>query len=88
MLYYVRTLYGLQMKVPINGTLFTIEEVDGPIVRSGREFPVQIRYAARQIRLSRSVPEGLKKYVLAAAISEACLRYRIPLIRPNWEKSP
>jgi hypothetical protein len=72
------------MKIPINGNLFSIEEVDAPISRGDKSFPVQVCYAARKIHLLRSLPEEMKRWVLAAAISEACAKYRIPLIRPRW----
>jgi hypothetical protein len=72
------------MKILINGNLFSIEEVDGPISQGGGTFPVQVCYAAYKIHLLRSLPEEIKKWVLAAAISEACDRSRIPLICPNW----
>jgi hypothetical protein len=72
------------MKIPINGNLFRIKEVPGPLMRQGRRFAVQVRYAAREILLVKDIPEDLKKYVLSAAISEAHLRSRIPLINPKW----
>ena len=72
------------MKIPINGNLFTIEEVEGPIRRNGRSFPVRVCYATNQILLLKSLPEDLKKYVLAAAISEAAQKHRVRLIWPRW----
>jgi hypothetical protein len=75
------------MKIPVNGSLFTIKEIDGPIRRGGREFPVRICYAAREILLLRTLPESVKTHVLAAALSEACMTHRIPLIFPRWDRS-
>jgi hypothetical protein len=72
------------MKVPINGNLFHIREVRGPLTCRGRRFAVRVRYAAREILLAKDIPEELKKYVLLAAVSEAHLRTRIPLIHPKW----
>jgi hypothetical protein len=43
-----------------------------------------VRYAAREILLVKDIPEELKKYVLSAAVSEAYIRSRIPLIHPKW----
>lgn len=73
-----------KMKIPINGSLFEIEEVDGPICRDGKYFPVRVCYQTRRICLLKTLPEPLKKYVLAAAISEAVIQHRIPLIWPKW----
>jgi len=73
-----------KMKIPINGSLFEIEEIEGPISRNGKHFPVRVCYTARRICLLKTLPEPLKKYVLAAAISEAVIKHRIPLIRPKW----
>jgi hypothetical protein len=72
------------MKIPINGNLFHIREVRGPLKRRSRRFAVQVRYAAREILLVKDIPEELKKYVLSAAVSEAYIRSRIPLIHPKW----
>lgn len=72
------------MKIPLNGSVFSIDEVEGPICRDGKRFPVRVCYASRRILLLKSLPEDIKKYVLAAAISEACARHRIPLISPEW----
>lgn len=74
------------MKIPISGHLFMVEEVDGPIHRNGMHFPVRIRYADQTIELLKTLPEHQKKWVLAAAISEAAVHYRIPLIWPKWDK--
>jgi hypothetical protein len=75
------------LKVPINGSLFNIKEVAEPIRRGDRMFPVSVQYATREILLLRSVPEEAKKFVLAAAVSEACLRHRIPIVWPKWAKN-
>lgn len=75
------------MKIPLNGNLFTIKEVDGPIRRGDREFPVRVCYADREILLLRSLPDHIKTYVLAAALSEAFAMHRIPLIWPKWDRS-
>ena len=72
------------MKIPINGSLFSINEVAGPICRAGKHFPVRVCYGSRQIKLLKTLPEEVKKHVLAAAISEACQKHRIPLIWPRW----
>jgi hypothetical protein len=72
------------MKIPLNGSLFEIAEVNGPISRDGKHFPVRVCYATRRILLLKTLPEPLKKYVLAAAISEASIKHRVPLIRPKW----
>jgi hypothetical protein len=87
----IRIMLGIRsvcnMKIPINGSLFTIKEIDGPLSRNGQEFPVSVRYAAREILLLRSLPETIKIQVLAAALSEACMKHRIPLIWPKWDQS-
>jgi hypothetical protein len=72
------------MKIPLNGSLFSIEEVDGPICRNGKHFPARVCYGSKRILLLKTLPEDLKKYVLAAAVSEASMRHRIPLICPKW----
>jgi hypothetical protein len=74
------------MKIPLNGSLFSIEEVDSPISRGDKHFPVRVCYASKRILLLKTIPEDLKKYVLAAAISEAFARHRIPLISPKWSR--
>jgi hypothetical protein len=72
------------LKVPINNCLFTIKEVRGPIRRGGLSFPVRIQYASREILLLQDLPSETKLHVLAAAISEACHRHRVPIIQPKW----
>lgn len=72
------------MKLPINGSLFCVVEVEGPICRGGKHFPVRVCYVSREIHLLKSLGEDMKKHVLAAAISEACQKHRIPLIWPRW----
>ncbi len=64
--------------------MFTIKEVAGPIRRDGKDFAVRVRYAQREIHLLRTLPEEAKKHVLAAAVSDACRRHRIPLVWPKW----
>lgn len=73
-----------KMKIPLNGSLFSIDEVDGPISRDGKHFPVRVCYASKQILVLKTLPEDIKKYVLAAAIAEVCARHRVPLISPQW----
>jgi hypothetical protein len=75
---------GGKMKIIVGSSVFDILEVNGPIQCGDKCFPSRIRYAEREIHLLKSLPENVKKYVLAAAVSEACLRHRIPLIWPKW----
>jgi len=77
---------GGKLKIIVGGSVFTIHEVDGPIICGSKHFPSRVRYAEQEIHLLKSLPEEIKKLVLAAAVSEACRRHRIPLIWPKWAK--
>jgi hypothetical protein len=75
------------MKVPIGGSLFGVREVAGPLVREGKRFAVRICYDRREILILQGMTESQKRDVLAAAVSEAALQRRVPVVFPRWETS-
>lgn len=58
---------------------YELVEVDGPIVRDGKESAVQFDHEAMVLRVCREIPADQKAVVVANAVADACLRMWRPV---------
>ncbi len=70
----------------IGNQVYELTEVEGEICRGNRRFPAQFDHEKGLLKVSTLVPIEQRAWVVAVAISDACLQVwkPIPVIWPQW----